>query len=91
MKKNTFLLQVKEDDQEYRNNSCKVENLLLALPLQLFLFLNPYFIMCFFSNSSFSPHTSCTISSSFSLFFQGNLVMARDGHPPTSGTLTVLI
>lgn len=43
MKKNTFLLQVKEDDQEYRNNSCKVENLLLALPLQLFLFFKSLF------------------------------------------------
>ena len=37
-KKTPFLLQVKEDDQENRNNSYKVENLLLALPLQLFLF-----------------------------------------------------
>ena len=42
MKKNTFLLQVKEDDQENRNNSCKVENL-LALPLQLFLFFKSLF------------------------------------------------
>ena len=45
-------------------------------------FLNPPFIVYLLSNSNFPPHTNCAICSSLSLFFQGDLAIARDSHPP---------